>query len=64
MYRRMYVLRTFGTKSKGDFGELRVRLWLTPIGESQGPVLAPGGGGGGVWWPGGEGRGRKLSLRL
>ena len=58
------MLRTFGTKSKGDFGELRVRLWLTPIGECQGPVLAPGVGGGGFRRLGGEGRGRKLSLWL
>ena len=57
MYRRMYVLRTFGAKSKGDFGELRVRLWLTPIGESQGPVLAPGEGGRGRPAAGGEGEG-------
>ncbi|GAX78972.1 hypothetical protein CEUSTIGMA_g6412.t1 [Chlamydomonas eustigma] len=40
---KLYVLRTFGHKAKGDFGELHLRVWLTPDTGEKGPVLAPAG---------------------
>ena len=42
---RLYVLRTFGKKSKRDFGELNVRIWLADAGpgkEQLGTERTPG----------------------
>ena len=39
---KLYVLEAPGKKEKGDFGELFVKIWLSPDAGDKGATLTPG----------------------